>query len=110
MPTMAIRSIASEALDRQLNSGAVTVIDVRDPDEFLSGHIRGSLNIPLAEITTTGLPDGPLVMVCQSGRRSARAIERLLEERHPEPVSDLAGGLNAWRLAHLPLEGPGDQD
>ena len=106
---MAIRSIASEALDRQLNSGAVKLIDVREPDEFLTGHIRGSLNIPLAEITTAGLPDGPLVMVCQSGRRSARAVERLLEERHPQPVSDLAGGLTAWRLAHLPLEGPGDQ-
>ena len=105
---METRSISAEALARQLNGGVVTVIDVRYPEEFLSGHIRGSLNVPLAEITASGLPSGPLVVVCQSGRRSARALERLQETGHPEPVSDLAGGLSGWRQAHLPLEVPGD--
>ena len=59
---METRSISAEALARQLNGGVVTVIDVRDPEEFLSGHIRGSLNVPLAEITASGLPSGPLVV------------------------------------------------
>ncbi len=77
----------------------VTVIDVREPMEYASGHISGSLNIPLSRITQADLPAGALVLVCQSGNRSTKALSQLLQQGHPHPVSDLVGGLPAWQQA-----------
>ena len=91
--------ISAHDLADQLAAKGVTVIDVREPMEYASGHITGSLNIPLARITQADLPRGPLVLVCQSGNRSARALSQLLQQGHPHPVADLMGGLPAWQQA-----------
>jgi len=87
----------------QLAARDVTVIDVREPMELASGHITGSLNIPLSRITQADLPSGPLVLVCQSGNRSSKGLSQLLQQGHPHPVSDLLGGLPAWQQAGFPL-------
>ncbi|MCL6523211.1 MAG: rhodanese-like domain-containing protein [Thermoflavifilum sp.] len=55
----------------------ITIIDVRTPQEFSAGHVDGSINIPLQEITQRideikRLPQ-PIVLCCASGNRSARA-------------------------------------
>jgi rhodanese-related sulfurtransferase len=81
----------------------LSLIDVREPLEFASGHIAGSRNIPLDRIGRSALPPGPLLLVCQSGNRSARAVETLLRQHHPAAVADLEGGLTAWQQAGLPL-------
>ena len=91
--------ISAHDLADQLATGDVTVIDVREPMEYASGHINGSLNIPLAHITKVDLPLGPLVLVCQSGNRSTQALEKLLQQGHPHPVTDLLGGVPAWQQA-----------
>lgn len=83
----------------QLKAREVTVIDVREPMEYATGHITGSLNIPLARITQADLPRGPLVLVCQSDNRSAKALSQLLQQGHPHSVADLMGGLPAWQQA-----------
>lgn len=52
--------------------GAV-VLDVREPDEFASGHVPGSRNVPLDQVLISGLdgaPTGPVYVLCQSGNRS----------------------------------------
>jgi rhodanese-related sulfurtransferase len=66
----------SKELKKFLDEGAV-IIDVRNPQEFSSGHIKGSKNIPLGmllnsveEIKKLGKP---VVTVCQSGMRSGSA-------------------------------------
>ena len=91
--------INAHDLADQLAARDVTVIDVREPMEYASGHINGSLNIPLARITQADLPRGPLVLVCQSGNRSAKALTQLLQQGHPHPVVDLVGGVPAWQQA-----------
>ena len=91
--------ISAHDLADQLATGDVTVIDVREPMEYASGHINGSLNIPLARITKVDLPRGPLVLVCQSGNRSTMALKKLVQQGHPHPVTDLAGGVPAWQQA-----------
>ena len=91
--------ISAHDLADQLAANDVTVIDVREPMEYASGHINGSLNIPLARITQVDLPRGPLVLVCQSGNRSAKALNQLLQQGYPHPVADLMGGLPAWQQA-----------
>jgi rhodanese-related sulfurtransferase len=96
-------SINAHELAAQLHSQRVAVIDVREPMEYASGHIAGSLNVPLARLHQADLPRGPLVLVCQSGNRSSKGVQTLLQQGHPDPVSDLAGGLPSWEQAGLPL-------
>jgi rhodanese-related sulfurtransferase len=71
--------------------------------EFAGGHISGSLNIPLSRLAQADLPSGPLVLVCQSGNRSARALSTLIQQGHPHPVADLQGGLPTWQQAGFPV-------
>ncbi len=58
--TSAPTRISAHDLADQLAAKGVTVIDVREPMEYATGHITGSLNIPLARITQADLPRGPL--------------------------------------------------
>jgi len=95
--------LSARALADRLAASAVTVIDVREPLEVAGGHIAGSLNIPLSLLTRADLPSGPLVLVCQSGNRSARGVQTLLQQGHNGPVSDLEGGLPTWEKAGLPV-------
>ncbi len=58
-----------------LANGAV-IVDVRTPGEFVSGHIRGSLNIPLDQLKGNLKKikkDKPVIVCCASGMRSAAA-------------------------------------
>ena len=102
-PAPAQRRISAHQLADQLAEQRVKVIDVRDPMEFASGHIAGSLNVPLSRITQADLPKGPLVLVCHSGNRSAQALAQLMQQGHPHPLVDLEGGIPAWQQADLPM-------
>ena len=95
--------ISAQDLADQLGSRGVTVIDVREPMEYASGHIAGSLNVPLARLHQADLPQGPLVLVCQSGNRSAKGVQTLLRQSHPHPITDLQGGIPNWQQAGLPV-------
>ncbi|MCT0202023.1 rhodanese-like domain-containing protein [Synechococcus sp. CS-602] len=87
----------------QLKSDPISVVDVREPVEFSSGSIPGSRNIPLSRLGRTSLPEGPLVLVCQSGNRSAKGLAELLRRGHPDRLTDLSGGIDAWQQAGLPI-------
>ena len=102
---MTTRAPSNSAQERaeQLAHHRVTVIDVREAMEYASGHIAGSLNVPLSKLPQADLPQGPLVLICQSGNRSRQGLERLLQSGHPQPVRDLAGGLPSWQQAGLPV-------
>ncbi|MEQ8534522.1 MAG: rhodanese-like domain-containing protein [Imperialibacter sp.] len=54
-----------------------TVIDVRTPGEFMGGHVRGSINIPLQDITSKVQEikkmAQPIILCCASGNRSGQA-------------------------------------
>ena len=91
-----------------INREKAVVVDVCEPAEFAAGHIVGSKNIPLADLQAKlaaaaknkGLP---LILVCQSGARSARAMATANTLGY-EHVHSLGGGLTAWKSAGLPLE------
>lgn len=58
-----------------------TIVDVRTPEEFMGGHVAGSLNIPLNEVINRtdeikALPQ-PLTLCCASGNRSGQATAYL---------------------------------
>ena len=101
--------IEPQALVDALPGGSVQVVDVRECDEFDGplGRIPGAQSIPLAALP--GRLDQldrarPVVAVCRSGSRSARAVA-LLQQAGFEQVANLAGGMLRWRVDTGP--GPG---
>ena len=74
------------------------LIDVRDPEEYENGHIKGSILIPLADVEKKmeGIrKDKPMVLYCQLGRRSMAAAEALIALGFTN-IYHLNGGLEAW--------------
>ena len=86
---------------------APTVLDVREPDEFASGHVEGALLMPLARTVemalAAGLPlDAPVYVFCRSGNRSLQAAQALVAAGY-EDVRNVDGGIIAWTAAGLPV-------
>jgi rhodanese-related sulfurtransferase len=82
----------------------VVVLDVREADEWESGHIEGAVHIPLREIPTrfADVPGGRQVLVvCKSGGRSAQAT-MFLRGQGVEAVN-LADGMDGWERAGRPM-------
>ena len=77
------------------------LIDVREADEYVSGHVPGAINIPLSELvgreSECGLGD-TVYVICQAGGRSARACEHLSQQLNLQSVSfiNVLGGTGAW--------------
>jgi rhodanese-related sulfurtransferase len=90
-----------------INREKAVLIDVSENAEYASGHVAGAKNVPLGSLEASNdLPKNktlPLVLVCPTGARAARAVA-LLKKRGFEQTRVLAGGLRAWREANLPVE------
>jgi len=91
-----------------INREKANVVDVSDATEFAAGHIVGSKNVPLAELEAklAGAVKNktlPLVLVCQSGARSAKAVD-IAKKLGYEQAQSLQGGLKSWKAANLPVE------
>src|SRR4249920_25540 len=96
-----------DALNRRMSAGPpMLLIDVRGPDEFNAppGHLPGAVNIPLAELSDrmneVTAPARPVVLVCKTDRRSAKAAETLLAAGIRE-VTVLRGGTDGWHQRGL---------
>ncbi len=102
-PSPFIRQLTVEQVRRLLEPAAAggpgpTLIDVREPYEFESGHIDGAVNIPLGELALhlDELPrDGDTVFICQMGGRSFAACQMALQAGVASPIN-LQGGMAAW--------------
>jgi rhodanese-related sulfurtransferase len=91
-----------------INREKAVVVDVCEAAEFAAGHVIGSKNIPLNQLEEklTGAVKNkalPVILVCQSGARSNRAVA-IAKKLGYEQAQSMAGGLNAWKSANLPLE------
>jgi SulP family sulfate permease len=79
------------------------VIDVREPREFIVGHIKDAISIPLITLLTdtAQIPkEKTVTFVCRSGRRSTRAVFQLGRQGF-ENVQVMTGGMLAWEAAGL---------
>ena len=91
-----------------INRERAILIDVCEPEEFAAAHAGGARNVPLGEFETR-LPAVvknktlPLILVCKSGARASRAVD-LARKLGYEQAQVLAGGMNAWKEANLPIE------
>jgi rhodanese-related sulfurtransferase len=90
-----------------MNRDKAVVVDVCEPGEFAQGHINGARNVPLARLEAE-LPSvvknkaTPVILVCQAGSRSGRAVA-VARKLGYEKAQSLAGGLKAWQAASMPL-------
>ena len=108
-PALAPRGRRATALQvtQLINRGKTAVVDVRTAEEFAGGHLRDAKNIPLADLSgRIGELDKTkaktVVLVCQSGARSDKAVRQLAAAGF-EDVWSLDGGIAAWQAAGLPV-------
>ncbi|OAB45327.1 rhodanese-like domain-containing protein [Paenibacillus glacialis] len=92
------KEITPEALASRLNNGeSLLIIDVREPQEWMEGHIAGSKHIQLGQLLERqdelDLAQ-EMFMICRSGSRSGLACEMLSERGFN--VVNMTGGLMDW--------------
>ncbi|GAA2636585.1 rhodanese-like domain-containing protein [Paractinoplanes durhamensis] len=83
------------------------VIDVREPSEYVTGHVSGAVPMPLGQVTARvgELPRGvPVYVICAGGNRSLTAADHLI--RAGVDARSVAGGTAAWlRAGHRIVRG-----
>jgi rhodanese-related sulfurtransferase len=91
----------------RINREKAVVVDVREADEFASGHITNAKNVPLEQLQER-LPlvvknkALPVILVCTSGGRAVRA-QLVARQLGYDKAEALAGGMQAWRSGGLPV-------
>jgi rhodanese-related sulfurtransferase len=82
------------------------VLDVREPWEYLAGHLPGAVLVPLGELDRRAAEvprDRPVLAVCHSGVRSWTAAAFLLASGYAD-VTNVDGGTAAWIEKGYPTE------
>lgn len=94
-----IRDVSRDELKAGLADGSIVLVDVREDYEFDSGHIPGSVSLPLSAFDPAALPaSGRVVFSCAAGVRSRRAVDlaRAAGLKHDEHYP---GGFKGWASA-----------
>ena len=107
-PGASIPTIDVTEAERRLREdpAAPLLIDVREPGEFAEVRAPGAVLFPTSTLAArvAELPDDrPLLVVCHVGGRSA-AVTNFLVQRGRTDVVNVAGGMDAWQRAGLPIE------
>jgi rhodanese-related sulfurtransferase len=95
-----------EELVQNLAVRPVQIVDVREPDEWITGCIPGSVLMPMGEVRGHLQELNrtiPVVTVCHSGVRSLYSAEELIAAGFAD-VRSLSGGVVAWVEAGRPVE------
>jgi len=101
-----VPKITASELNKKMKFGKhPLVLDVRQPDEFRTGHVTGAKLIPLNELSRRmgELPRGrEIVCICATGNRSGTASKTLAKAGFT--VFNAQGGMLAWRREKLPVQ------
>ena len=90
-------TIDHHAFAQAVASKSSAIVDVREPHEYAAGHIPGAINLPLSRFSPGQLPSGkPIVLVCQAGGRSARALQQALGAGRKD-ICHYAPGTGGWK-------------
>lgn len=99
-------NISYDEVRQRLAAGTITLIDVREPDEFASGHVPGAVNMPMSRFNPATLPastiDKPVVVMCQAGYRS-RIVEANLAKTGRADVRNYSGSMDEWTAKGAPV-------
>jgi len=114
-----IEELLPPAAQDEVEGGNVLLIDVRDPERYEAGHLKGAVNVPSGEsarnahdadyveaIESAGAgPDDRIILVCGQGNRSARTADALKNEHGFSNVASIIGGSKLWSDLGYPIEG-----
>lgn len=95
----------------KMNESDTVVVDVREVDEFIKGHIETAINVPLSKLPEQlskleNYKKSPLLIACETGTRSASAA-KILTKAGFEQVFVMTGGMVAWTEDYkLPIKIP----
>ena len=98
------REVTALELQAMLGAGNVTLIDVREPNEFAAEHIAGAINVPLSGFDPAAVPlavGKSVVLQCAGGKRSGMALDKCATASAAIDTH-LGGGIAAWKAAGLP--------
>lgn len=104
-----MKKLASAELVRMMNQDKVVVLDIRPSNEFKTGHIHTSINLPFTKLgkevadLLKKQADREVVLVCGTGHQSV-AAGAMVSKQGFKPVYLLEGGMNAWESANLPVD------
>ena len=102
--TASHREVTASELQALLAAGSVTLVDVREPNEFAAEHIAGAVNVPLWAFEPGALAASAgktVVLQCAGGKRSGMALDKCASAEAAVDTH-LGGGLAAWKAAGLP--------
>ncbi len=102
-----VKSISTQEATLLINKENAIVVDIRSSDEYKKGHIVNAKNITASQIEQGKFPgieshkDAPIILVCDSGARTASAAGKLLKAGFTQ-VHSLLSGMSGWQAANLP--------
>ena len=98
-----LQELTPSHVHEALREHSIVLIDVREPQEYVTDRIHGALLFPLSTFDPLALPAGdrPVVLHCGSGKRSAVAVAKCIEAGVPV-TAHLKGGILAWKHARFP--------
>lgn len=102
------KTVTCQQLAELANAGDIDLIDVRTPVEFREVHCPLARNVPLDSVVPKAVmdsradKDGPLYVICRSGRRGEKACEAFVAAGYNNVVN-VEGGTSAWEEAGLPV-------
>lgn len=88
-----------------VEDGEAVLLDVREPVEWATVRAQQALHIPMGQLSTSThrLPEGgTIACICHIGARSAVVAEALVGAGYD--AVNVAGGMDAWEAAGLPVE------
>src|ERR1700728_2133711 len=96
-----IEEVDPSVVREQVSNGAL-VIDVREPEEWSTGHVPGAKHVPKSFLESRiegAAPDRSqhVILYCQSGNRSAWAARTMTEDLGYENVESMTGGITLWK-------------
>jgi len=104
----AFNDISLADLQAGLADGSIELVDVREADEWVAGHIKGAQFLPLSKFDPAKLPPAQpgkkIVIHCRSGKRSITAMEQARLGGRRDVNTHFGGGILAWVAAGLPTE------
>ena len=114
-----IEEVLPPVAQEEIEGGEALLIDVREPERFDAGHLRGAVNVPSGEsareahdaayvsaVEEAGGEQGDrIILVCGEGNRSARTADALANEHGFTNVASIIGGSKLWSDLGYPIEG-----
>ncbi len=99
--------VLPETVNQWLGDGDVVLVDVREAEELAQARLEGAVHVPMSAFDPDAIPTDTgkkVVFICALGQRSEQVGMYVVAEGILAEAYNMAGGLEAWAEAGLPLE------